>query len=577
MSSRSVVLLAGLVIAVLVGGYFLFEGDSAGPQGGAEQAGTVQQPLDDTAESSQEADSASRVSSETETETAEPASDGQDSAEPSAPEQATAEPEPAPQASDAPETTADGQEPAEDVTTDAATSPETTPAPDAETEAPAEAGSLAAPAERQDDPSQPTEEATAAAERPSGEDTQAVASQEESDSLPKQSEAPAAEESDSDRAEAETQESQAADTEPSGTTTETAMTEPAAEQSTTQKAEEAQALAQREQEAAAETVVAALPKAPLPEGDETAGEEQDEQAEPGASPPSFDVVRIERDGALVAAGRSPRGSRVFLLRDGKVEAEAEADRRGNWVLILDRPLPPGDHELLLEARLPSGETIRSSELVVASVPREATGDDRTHADAGETGQAPSDESAGTEEAVAIAVPQEGGGARVLQGQNQEENEGLRTLGLSILSVDYDAEGFIKVAGRGLPGATVLAYLDNALIGRTEVAADERWLIEPEEAVEEGLYQLRVDQVNDAGEVVARLETVFARTLFIADLPLERMVVVEPGNSLWRLARRLYGEGILYSVIYDANQDQIRDPDLIYPGQIFLAPRQLPAN
>ena len=103
------------------------------------------------------------------------------------------------------------------------------------------------------------------------------------------------------------------------------------------------------------------------------------------------------------------------------------------------------------------------------------------------------------------------------------------------------------------------------------------MIAPEQAVEEGLYQLRVDQLNDAGDVVARLETVFARSVFIADLPLERMVVVEPGNSLWRLARRLYGEGILYSVIYDANQDQIRDPDLIYPGQIFLAPRQLQAN
>ena len=245
------------------------------------------------------------------------------------------------------------------------------------------------------------------------------------------------------------------------------------------------------------------------------------------------------------------------------------------MLILDRPLPPGDHELLLEARLPSGKTIRSSELVVASVPDRAASNGARQAEAAGSGQEQPGEAPSSEGAVVIAVPQEGGGARVLQGQEAEENEGLRTLGLAILSVDYDAEGFIKVAGRGLPEATILAYLDNALIGRTTVAADERWLIAPETAVEEGLYQLRVDQVNDAGEVVARsIRYAIERK---RDLPLDRMVVVEPGNSLWRLARRLYGEGILYSVIYDANQDQIRDPDLIYPGQIFLAPRQLQAN
>jgi len=49
------------------------------------------------------------------------------------------------------------------------------------------------------------------------------------------------------------------------------------------------------------------------------------------------------------------------------------------------------------------------------------------------------------------------------------------------------------------------------------------------------------------------------------------VVVQPGNSLWRIARRLYGSGWQYTVIYAANRDQIRDPDLIYPGQIFDVP------
>ncbi|MEL7488070.1 MAG: LysM peptidoglycan-binding domain-containing protein, partial [Pseudomonadota bacterium] len=48
-------------------------------------------------------------------------------------------------------------------------------------------------------------------------------------------------------------------------------------------------------------------------------------------------------------------------------------------------------------------------------------------------------------------------------------------------------------------------------------------------------------------------------------------IVQPGNSLWRIARRAYGSGFQYTVIYEANADQIRDPDLIYPGQIFEVP------
>ena len=51
--------------------------------------------------------------------------------------------------------------------------------------------------------------------------------------------------------------------------------------------------------------------------------------------------------------------------------------------------------------------------------------------------------------------------------------------------------------------------------------------------------------------------------------------MQPGNSLWRIARRVYGDGVQYTIIYRANQKQIGDPDLIYPGQVFQVPK--PAN
>ena len=55
------------------------------------------------------------------------------------------------------------------------------------------------------------------------------------------------------------------------------------------------------------------------------------------------------------------------------------------------------------------------------------------------------------------------------------------------------------------------------------------------------------------------------------------VTVQPGNNLWTLAREHYGSGVLYTQIHTANRELIREPELIYPGQIFVLPEGAPAE
>ena len=62
---------------------------------------------------------------------------------------------------------------------------------------------------------------------------------------------------------------------------------------------------------------------------------------------------------------------------------------------------------------------------------------------------------------------------------------------------------------------------------------------------------------------------------IAGFPPGDIVVVQPGHSLWRIARRVYGQGLHYTLIYAANRAQIGNPDLIFPGQIFSVPQDVP--
>jgi hypothetical protein len=284
-----------------------------------------------------------------------------------------------------------------------------------------------------------------------------------------------------------------------------------------------------------------------------------EKSAPGAAAtgPTFDIVRVNPQGDTVIAGRAEPDSKVTVLDAGKVIGEIKADRRGEWVLVPEKPLPPGSRELSLQAETKSGETQESESVVVLVVPEK----DRDIAGR------PSDKATG---ALALKVPRRGPGASTVLQQPSTPGEGVRSDSLSVNAVDYDKQGKMSLSGEATPGAQVNVYLDNEFVGRAKADEDGRWRMTPEKQVDPGLYSLRADEVKPSGKVAARVQIPFARPTEVADLP-PGSVVVQPGNSLWRLARRTYGRGVQYTVIYEANRQQIRDPDLIYPGQIFDLP------
>lgn len=286
--------------------------------------------------------------------------------------------------------------------------------------------------------------------------------------------------------------------------------------------------------------------------------------------PSFDIVRIAPTGDAVIAGRAAPGARVTIYDGDREIGTATADSRGEWVLVPAAPLTPGNRELGLSATLEEGDPVLSDSVVVVVVPekgRDIVGRN-TKKPAG---------------ALALAVPREGFGAsKVLQkppaaaddvlARDTTVRDGNETpISLSIDVLDYDEAGNLSLSGMARAGSDVRIYLDNKLLGRNPTDADGRWRFAAERPIDPGLYTLRVDEVAGK-DVIARLEFPFSRAgpqLVEGD---SMLVVVQPGNSLWRIARRTLGEGVRYTVIYEANRDRIRDPDLIYPGQIFEIPR-----
>ncbi len=170
----------------------------------------------------------------------------------------------------------------------------------------------------------------------------------------------------------------------------------------------------------------------------------------------------------------------------------------------------------------------------------------------------------------LAIPQRPGGP-IQMAAREPGGDPLASV-LSLDAIDYDESGNLSMSGQAPEGTRVRIYLDNRPIGGATTGEAGVWQLAPSISVPPGLYRMRVDQVDRTGIVVARIETPFSRAGPMGDLPRDAVTFVQPGNSLWRIARRTLGKGIRYTVIFEANRDQIRDPDLIYPGQIFVVPK-----
>jgi LysM repeat protein len=262
--------------------------------------------------------------------------------------------------------------------------------------------------------------------------------------------------------------------------------------------------------------------------------------------PTFDVVRINPDGDAVIAGRATPGAMVAVLDGDVLLGSVKADGRGEWVFLPSKALEPGNRELSLRETNPDGSVMTSKDVVILVVPE------------------PEKKSDG---AIALSMSVDGTGpSKALQTPGSED------LVLSIDAVNYDEKGNLSLSGKAPADAAVYLYLDNKFLGNTEANENGLWYLSPTITVDPGVYQLRADQVGPNKKVLNRVTIPFSRAKELVGVPDDRKIVVQPGNSLWRIARRLYGTGYDYAVIYKANKDQIGDPNKIYPGQVFEIPK-----
>ncbi|NKX47780.1 LysM peptidoglycan-binding domain-containing protein [Rhodobacteraceae bacterium R_SAG8] len=338
--------------------------------------------------------------------------------------------------------------------------------------------------------------------------------------------------------------------------------------------------------------------------------------DPAASPatPSFDEVRREGDGMTVIAGRAAPGARVSVISNGAEVASAQADRSGKFATLAILP-PDGSGKILsLSADAETGPVASVEEVILAPItapavaqvalaePSDVSIDTTSETTPDDTapeavsapvveprGVAP-EGSAPEMTEVAAVTPQpdparpsadtpvallksDADGVELLPGTAPEVTDRI-----ALDTITYSDEGEVRLAGRAQAQASsVRVYLDNRSVGALEVDPQGRWRGDIED-IKTGIYTLRVDELDQGGDVISRVETPFkrespevlARATADNDGPI-KAVTVQEGATLWAIARERYGDPTLYVRVFDANRSSIRDPDLIYPGQVFDLP------
>lgn len=275
--------------------------------------------------------------------------------------------------------------------------------------------------------------------------------------------------------------------------------------------------------------------------------------------PSFDVVRVNPQGDAVMAGRAAPGSEVTISTGGTSIGKVQADQNGDWVFVPSTRLSPGSRELTLAERAPNGTETKGDRSVVLVVPP---------ANPSAAQNSPGQNASGQTTPPLAVLTGPGAPPSVLTGPAPAAGAGSS---LAIGAMEYDEHGEVRFSGSAPPGAAVRLYIDNHSVGHGVADQQGKWTLEARNALAAGDHHLRLDQVAPGGKVTARLERPFTREqMATVQLPAGQ-IEIRPGQNFWVIARRTYGQGTRYLVIFQANRQQIRDPNLIYPGQVIAVP------
>ncbi|WP_053998016.1 LysM peptidoglycan-binding domain-containing protein [Ahrensia marina] len=302
-----------------------------------------------------------------------------------------------------------------------------------------------------------------------------------------------------------------------------------------QTAEAPEVAGSEEDEAVAEINETPKPAAPEEEAAQIAENEPLQEEPPQQK--AGELVRIEAveiDGEKVfVAGATDAGARIRVYANEIVLGEDIANDEGRFLVEANRNLPVGDYVIRAD---------RLSENGVDVVSRAAV---------------PFARAEGTKLA-AVAVP-----------KAPELPDNAPEISSEPADTAPDSSATAEASDDNNAPATVSNVEDTPT--KAEVAASPRENVTDDQVAESTAPQSQpaTEQQVAATQKPADIQTTGNVNERLK--PVDSSVIIRRGDTLWQISRRVYGRGIKYTTIYQANEDQIKNPHKIWPGQVFALP------
>ena len=281
--------------------------------------------------------------------------------------------------------------------------------------------------------------------------------------------------------------------------------------------------------------------------------------------PKVDIIKVEPDGSFVIAGAGKPNSEILILEKGKIIESAKVDKSGTWAIISNKRLSSGDNLIVIDQNNQDGTHSLSREIYVTKIDKK-----------------------NKSKPMVVAIPnQDGGKIQIIQKPSKLKNsEKEKTFSVPIVnklnlplktfrvdSIFFNELGNVSIQGKANFGSYIDLHINNIIIKKLYISSGPEWKFNSLKVFDFGQHRLKVILRSKDNNVLKKIELPFMRVKIPEWMLPEDYVIIKPGDILWSISYRIYGNPFKYIEIYKENKDQISNPDLIFPGQIFALPKE----
>jgi nucleoid-associated protein YgaU len=251
--------------------------------------------------------------------------------------------------------------------------------------------------------------------------------------------------------------------------------------------------------------------------------------------PSFDIVRIEKAGNIIIAGRYFPNKSVSIIMNKQVVSTQVTDKNGEFVYAPIHQFKPGNYTISL---IDSASGIKSENQVFIYISEH-----------------------GAENSVSLLMTKSG--STILQSPNLIDGD------LSVSKIDYLETGRLVVTGDALPRLRVSLSLNGKYLGYAHVTDYKHFGLGADiEKLQPGnSYELSVRLHDGDGNTISEVVHKFVMPIMTGNE--NTFYTVRRGDCLWIIARNFLSKGVLFSIISEKNN--IKNPNLIFPKQVLKIP------